>query len=72
MPRIASQVTPKIHLTITQPTTTLLHRAGMAGLWMTLKQLENLGVKVFPGVKETVQNLKKVIAKDLMLSRKRS
>lgn len=33
--------------------------------------LENLGVKVFPGVKETVQNLKKVIAKDLMLSRKR-
>lgn len=34
--------------------------------------MENLGVKVFPGVKETVQNLKKVIAKDLMLSRKRS
>ena len=33
--------------------------------------MERLGVKVFPGVKETVQNLKKVIAKDLMLSRKR-
>ncbi|MGF1987473.1 MAG: type I-MYXAN CRISPR-associated Cas8a1/Cmx1 [Nostoc sp. ZfuVER08] len=53
MPRIASQITPKIHLTITQPTTTLLHRAGMAGLWMTLKQLE----KLYPKLTERPGNL---------------
>jgi hypothetical protein len=40
MQRIASQVTPKIQLTITEPSMTLLHRVGMAGLWMTLKRLE--------------------------------
>lgn len=40
MQRIASQLTPKIQLTITDPSMTLLHRAGMAGLWMTLKRLE--------------------------------
>lgn len=40
MQRIASQVTPKIQLTITDPSMTLLHRAGMAGLWMALKRLE--------------------------------
>ncbi len=31
---------PKIHLTLSASDTTIMHRAGMAGLWMTLKQLE--------------------------------
>lgn len=31
---------PKIHLTLHAPDTTIMHRAGMAGLWMTLQQLE--------------------------------
>ena len=33
---------PKIHLTLGASDTTNLHRAGMVGLWMTLKQLERL------------------------------
>jgi CRISPR-associated protein Cas8a1/Csx13 len=37
---MASQVTPKIQLTITDPSMTLLHRVGVGGLWMTLKRLE--------------------------------
>jgi CRISPR-associated protein Cas8a1/Csx13 len=53
MPRIASQVAPKIHLSITQPSITLLHLAGMAGLWMTLKQLE----KLYPTLTERPGNL---------------
>ena len=35
-------VKPKIHLHIHAADLTLLHRAGIAGLWMTLKQLESL------------------------------
>lgn len=31
---------PKIHLTLHASDTTIMHRAGMAGLWMTLQQLE--------------------------------
>ena len=32
----------RIHLTLNAPDITTLHRGGMAGLWMTLKQLETL------------------------------
>lgn len=32
---------PKIHLTLNAPDLTTMHRAGMGGLWMTLKQLEH-------------------------------
>ena len=31
---------PKIHLNLNAPDTTPIHRAGILGLWMTLKQLE--------------------------------
>ena len=31
---------PKIYLTLSASDTTIMHRAGMAGLWMTLQQLE--------------------------------
>jgi CRISPR-associated protein Cas8a1/Csx13 len=37
-----NEIKPKIHLHLSDPSLTLLHRAGMAGLWMTLKQLEKL------------------------------
>ena len=30
----------KIHLSIHAPDTTIIHRVGILGLWMTLKQLE--------------------------------
>ena len=30
----------KLHLSLNAPDTTLIHRAGILGLWMTLKQLE--------------------------------
>ena len=39
---VQSKVKPKIHLHLHASDLTLLHRAGMAGLWMTLKQLEYL------------------------------
>ena len=32
---------PKIYLTLSASDTTIMHRAGMAGLWMTLQQLEH-------------------------------
>jgi CRISPR-associated protein Cas8a1/Csx13 len=31
---------PKIYLSLRASDTTIMHRAGMAGLWMTLQQLE--------------------------------
>jgi CRISPR-associated protein Cas8a1/Csx13 len=40
MPIVNSIVNPKIQLDLTNPSMTLLHRAGIAGLWMTLRQLE--------------------------------
>lgn len=39
---IQSGVNSKIQLNLSDPGMTLLHRVGMAGLWMTLKQLEQL------------------------------
>jgi hypothetical protein len=44
---------PKIYLTLNASDTTLLHRAGMAGFWMTLKQLERL----FPSTHNRPGNL---------------
>jgi CRISPR-associated protein Cas8a1/Csx13 len=35
-----STIRPRIELDLTAPNLTLLHRVGVAGLWMTLKQLE--------------------------------
>ncbi|PHM10216.1 type I-MYXAN CRISPR-associated Cas8a1/Cmx1 [Nostoc sp. 'Peltigera malacea cyanobiont' DB3992] len=42
MPVVASVVNPKIQLSLGDPSITWIHRAGIAGLWMTLKQLEKL------------------------------
>ncbi|MBG1257680.1 type I-MYXAN CRISPR-associated Cas8a1/Cmx1 [Nostoc commune] len=39
---VASVVNPKICLNLSDPSITWIHRAGIAGLWMTLKQLEKL------------------------------
>ncbi|MBD2211884.1 type I-MYXAN CRISPR-associated Cas8a1/Cmx1 [Nostoc linckia FACHB-104] len=39
---IENAINSKIQLDLSDPTMTWLHRAGMAGLWMTLKQLEQL------------------------------
>ncbi|MEH2395561.1 MAG: type I-MYXAN CRISPR-associated Cas8a1/Cmx1 [Nostoc sp.] len=39
---VASIVNPKIQLNLGDPSITWIHRAGIAGLWMTLKQLEKL------------------------------
>lgn len=39
---VASVVNPKIRLNLGDPSITWIHRAGIAGLWMTLKQLEKL------------------------------
>lgn len=39
---LESRVNPKIQLTLSDPGMTFLHRAGIAGFWMTLKQLEEL------------------------------
>ncbi len=41
---------PKIHLHLNAPDTTIIHRAGLLGLWMTLKQLE----KLFPNPSQRV------------------
>ena len=37
---IAKAVNPKIELSLSDPGMTMLHRAGVAGLYMTLKALE--------------------------------
>ncbi len=37
---IAQAVKPKIELSLNDPGMTMLHRAGVAGLYMTLKALE--------------------------------
>ncbi|MEH1940798.1 MAG: type I-MYXAN CRISPR-associated Cas8a1/Cmx1 [Nostoc sp.] len=39
---VASVVNPKIQLNLGDPSITWIHRAGIAGLWMTLRQLEKL------------------------------
>lgn len=39
---IKSAVNPKVQLNLSDPGMTWLHLAGMAGLWMSLKQLEQL------------------------------
>ncbi|MEH2125718.1 MAG: type I-MYXAN CRISPR-associated Cas8a1/Cmx1 [Nostoc sp.] len=39
---VASVVNPKIQLNLGDPSITWIHRVGIAGLWMTLKQLEKL------------------------------
>ena len=44
---------PKIFLSIQATDTTIIHRGGMAGLWMTLKQL----AKKFPTPAERPGNL---------------
>ncbi len=41
---------PKIHLHLNAPDTTIIHRAALLGLWMTLKQLE----KRFPNSSQRV------------------
>lgn len=46
-------VIPKIHLKLNHPSMTALHRAGTAGLWMTLKRLE----KLYPTPAERVGNV---------------
>ncbi|MEO1432225.1 MAG: type I-MYXAN CRISPR-associated Cas8a1/Cmx1 [Cyanobacteria bacterium J06633_8] len=53
MSRINSPVKPKINLDLSDPSITPLHRAGMAGLWMTLNQLE----KIYPIPAERVGHL---------------
>jgi CRISPR-associated protein Cas8a1/Csx13 len=50
---VANQVQPKIQLHLGDPGMTIMHRAGMAGLWMTLKQLE----KLYPEIGDRVGNL---------------
>ncbi|MEC4818736.1 MAG: type I-MYXAN CRISPR-associated Cas8a1/Cmx1 [Scytonema sp. PMC 1069.18] len=44
---------PKIQLNLSDHSTTLLHRAGIAGFWMTLKQLE----KIYPTPAQRTGNL---------------
>lgn len=44
---------PKIQLNLGDSSTTLLHRAGIAGFWMTLKQLE----KIYPTPAQRTGNL---------------
>ncbi|MBD2359776.1 type I-MYXAN CRISPR-associated Cas8a1/Cmx1 [Anabaena minutissima FACHB-250] len=44
---------PKIQLNLGDPSMTLLHRAGVAGLWMTLKKLE----KIYPTPAQRIGNL---------------
>jgi CRISPR-associated protein Cas8a1/Csx13 len=58
MPIVNSIVNPKIQLDLANPSMTLLHRAGIAGLWMTLRQLE----KQYPTPAERVGNLNWVLA----------
>lgn len=53
MSLINSAVKPKIHLDLSDPSITPLHRAGIAGLWMTLNQLE----KIYPIPAERVGHL---------------
>lgn len=53
MSLINSAVKPKINLDLSDPSITPLHRAGMAGLWMTLNQLE----KIYPRPAERVGHL---------------
>jgi CRISPR-associated protein Cas8a1/Csx13 len=53
MPIFESLVKPKIQLNLSDPNMTWLHGAGMAGLWMTLKQLE----KIYPICTQRVGNL---------------
>ena len=50
---VESAVNSKIQLNLSDPGMTWLHRAGMAGLWMTLKQLEQL----YPTSKDRAGNL---------------
>ena len=40
MSEVKGAVNSKIHLELGAPSMTLMHRAGLAGFWMTLKQLE--------------------------------
>jgi hypothetical protein len=40
MSGVKGVVNSKIRLELGEPSMTLMHRAGMAGFWMTLKQLE--------------------------------
>lgn len=48
-----TEANPKIQLNLGDPSMTLLHRAGMAGLWMTLKKLE----KIYPKPAQRIGNL---------------
>ncbi|MBD2413797.1 hypothetical protein FACHB389_19835 [Nostoc calcicola FACHB-389] len=55
---LASVVNPKIQLNLGDPSITWIHRAGIAGLWMTLKQLE----KLYPIAAERPGNLTWLLA----------
>ncbi|MEH2451320.1 type I-MYXAN CRISPR-associated Cas8a1/Cmx1 [Nostoc sp.] len=50
---VTSVVNPKIRLNLGDPSITWIHRVGIAGLWMTLKQLE----KLYPILTERPGNL---------------
>ena len=57
---IAKAVKPKIELSLSDPGMTMLHRAGVAGLYMTLKAL----VKRYPTLKSRQGNFKWVLTND--------
>jgi CRISPR-associated protein Cas8a1/Csx13 len=54
---IARAVKPKVELSLSDPGMTMLHRAGVAGLYMTLKALE----KFYPTLKSRRGNFKWVL-----------
>lgn len=57
---IANVVEPKIELNLNDPGMTMLHRAGLAGLYMTLKAL----TKRYPTLKSRQSNFKWVLTHD--------
>ena len=57
---IAKVVKPKIEISLSDPGMTLLHRAGVAGLYMTLKAL----AKRYPTLKSRQRNLKWTLTKN--------
>ena len=57
---ISKAVKPKIEISLSDPGMTMLHRAGVAGLYMTLKALE----KRYPTLKSRQGNFKWTLTKD--------
>ncbi|MGB5713051.1 MAG: type I-MYXAN CRISPR-associated Cas8a1/Cmx1, partial [Waterburya sp.] len=59
---IAKVVKPKIEISLSDPAMTMLHRAGVAGLYMTLKAL----AKRYPTLKSRQGSFKWTLSKDLI------